>query len=381
VIPEFTEFPRILSHGRRLPSAVATFSDMAPRFVFKRPRAAYASSASRMWDGLGPLHAKTRGATRPWQRLPSTGKLLPAVIKLPIQPASVDLAAPFLPVSRVHPEGDVIKFCQRTHDGLETESVIIPMGARENTWRTLCVSSQVGCARGCTFCQTAQMGLLRHLTLEEILGQVRAARLHFGADIRNVVFMGMGEPMDNLDAVIAAIIALHEDRDHQIPRRRITVSTVGRCDGIRRLGSYGWRRLNLAVSLNAPNDAIRSQIMPINRTEPMARLREAIAAFPVRAGGHVLIEYVAIAGLNDQPEHALELVEYLRGLPTVVNLIPYNPRQGSDFEVPTEETLVAFQALVMARGQLIFRRNTKGRSVMAACGQLGNVEKRSSSRQ
>lgn len=284
--------------------------------------------------------------------------------------------APYLPVTRVQPEGDVVKFCQRTPDGLETESVIIPMGARENTWRTLCVSSQVGCARGCTFCQTAQMGLLRNLTIDEILGQVRAARGHFGADIRNVVFMGMGEPMDNLDAVIAAIIALHEDRVHQIPRRRITVSTVGRCDGIRRLGSYGWRRLNLAVSLNAPNDEIRSQIMPINRTEPMAKLREAIAGFPVRAGGHVLIEYVAIAGLNDQPEHAMELVAYLRGLPTVVNLIPYNPREDSPFDPPDEATLVAFQARVMSQGQLIFRRNTKGRSIMAACGQLGNTDRR-----
>lgn len=307
-----------------------------------------------------------------WPADAYVGKLLPTVIQIPSKPPAIDYSAPFLPVSRTHPEGDVIKFCQRTPDGLETESVIIPMGARENTWRTLCVSSQIGCARGCTFCQTAQMGLLRNLTTDEILGQVRAARVHFGADIRNVVFMGMGEPMDNLDAVIASIIAMHEDREHQIPRRRITVSTVGRCDGIRRLGAYGWRRLNLAVSLNAPNDAIRSQIMPINRTEPMSRLREAIAGFPVRAGGHVLIEYVAIAGLNDQPEHARELADYLHGLPTVVNLIPYNPRPDSPYEPPAEATLIEFQAVVMKTGQLIFRRNTKGRSVMGACGQLGN---------
>ena len=298
------------------------------------------------------------------------------MIHLPVQPTGIDFAAPHLPVSRVQPDGDVVKFCQRTPDGYEVESVIIPMGARENTWRTLCVSSQIGCVRGCTFCQTAQMGLIRNLTVDEILGQVRAARMHFGAEVRNVVFMGMGEPMDNFDAVLAAIIAMHEDRQHQIPRRRITVSTVGRCEGIRRLATYGWRRLNLAVSLNAPNDEIRSQIMPINRAEPMAMLREAIAAYPVRAGGHVLIEYVMIRGLNDRPEHAMELVNYLRGLPTVVNLIPYNPREASPFEPPTEDALIDFQTRVMNTGQLIFRRNTKGQAAMAACGQLGNLAQR-----
>lgn len=278
-----------------------------------------------------------------------------------------------LPVSRKLVDGDVIKFCQRTPDGYEIESVIIPMGARDKTWRTLCVSSQIGCKRGCTFCQTAQMGLLRNLTTSEILGQVRAAREHFNANVRNVVFMGMGEPMDNLDNVIDAIRAMHDDHANQIPRRRITVSTVGRCDGIRRLASLGWRRLNLAVSLNAPNDEIRSQIMPINRVEPIALLREAIAAYPVRAGGHVLIEYVLIRGLNDAVDHARELADYLRGLRTCVNLIPYNPREDSPYETPEDEVITRFQLELMGAGQLCFRRNTKGTAAMAACGQLGNL--------
>jgi 23S rRNA (adenine2503-C2)-methyltransferase len=279
-------------------------------------------------------------------------------------------------VSRSHVDGDVIKFCQQTHDGYEIESVIIPMGGeidgRDKRWRTLCLSSQIGCGRGCTFCQTAKMGLLRNLTVDEIVGQVRAAREHFGAQVRNVVFMGMGEPMDNLDNVIAAIVAMHEDREHQIPRRRITVSTVGRCDGIRRLGSLGWRRLNLAVSLNAPNDEIRSRIMPINRLEPMALLREAIAAYPVRAGGHVLIEYVLIKGVNDRPEHARQLVEYLANLRTCVNLISLNPIEGSTDESPDEATIDEFQTILMRSGQLAFRRWTKGQQAMGACGQLGN---------
>ncbi len=277
-----------------------------------------------------------------------------------------------LHVTRVRPEGDVVKFCQRTDEGYEIESVLIPMGAGDKTWRTLCVSSQVGCGRGCTFCQTARMGLLRNLTVDEILGQVAAAREQLGANVRNVVFMGMGEPMDNLDAVIAAIRAMHDDRVNQIPRRRITVSTVGKCDGIRRLASLGWRRLNLAVSLNAPNDEIRSRIMPINRQEPMSMLREAIATYPVRAGGHVLIEYVLIRDLNDQPAHAAELADYLRGLRTCVNLIPFNPIDDSPFDTPDEATMDDFQLALMKLGQLTFRRHTKGRLAMAACGQLGN---------
>lgn len=283
------------------------------------------------------------------------------------------ISGQFLPVSKILPDGDVVKFCQQTPDGYEIESVIIPMGAREKTWRTLCVSSQIGCKRGCTFCQTAQMGLIRNLSTDEILGQVRAAREVFGVAVRNLVFMGMGEPMDNLDHVIAAIHQVHDDHLNQIPRRRITISTVGRCDGILRLAALRWRRLNLAVSLNAPNDDIRSQIMPINRIEPMAMLREAIAAYPVRAGGHVLIEYVLISGINDEIEHARQLAEYLRGLHTCVNLIPYNPREDSPYEAPNEETVALFQQSLMDLGQLCFRRNTKGQAAMAACGQLGNL--------
>lgn len=278
-----------------------------------------------------------------------------------------------LPVTRAVVDGDTTKFCQTTHDGYEIESVVIPMGARENTWRTLCVSTQVGCARACTFCQTGRMGLLRNLTVEEIVGQAVAARRELGFDVRNVVFMGMGEPMDNLDNVIRAIELFHGDRANPIARRRITVSTVGKCAGIRRLAELKWRRLGLAVSLNAPNDEIRSQIMPINRTEPMAMLREAIRDYPVRAGGHVLIEYVVLRGINDRIEHALELADYLRGLPTCVNLIPWNPIEGIAFETPDEEVVDAFQQTLMDQGQLAFRRNTKGRTAMGACGQLGNL--------
>lgn len=286
----------------------------------------------------------------------------------------VNLLSPrHLPVTRVLRDGETTKFCQSTPEGYEIESVVIPMGSVQNSWNTLCVSTQVGCARACTFCQTGRMGLLRNLTVDEIVGQAVAARDHFGAEIRNVVFMGMGEPMDNLENVIVAIEQLHRDRAHPIARRRMTVSTVGKCAGIRRLAELKWKRLGLAVSLNAPNDEIRSRIMPINRTEPMALLREAIADYPVRAGGHVLIEYVLLKGVNDEIDHARQLAAYLRGLSTCVNLIPWNPIEGIPFESPNQETVDAFQIELMGAGQLTFRRNTKGRAAMGACGQLGNL--------
>jgi 23S rRNA (adenine2503-C2)-methyltransferase len=280
-----------------------------------------------------------------------------------------------LPITRVAEEGAVTKFCQATPDGHEIEAVIVPMGAevdgRDKTWRTLCVSSQIGCAWACAFCRTGRMGLVRNLTADEIVGQVAAARERLGANVRNLVFMGMGEPLDNFDNVVEAVRRLHEDRDNQIPRRRVTVSTVGRCAGIRRLAALRWRRLNLAVSLNAPNDELRSRLMPINRREPLADLRDAIASYPVRGGGHVLIEYVLIKGVNDRPEHAEQLVAYLAGLRTCVNLIPLNPCEDAPFEPPDDATLRRFHAQVMDAGQLVFCRNTKGRRAMAACGQLG----------
>lgn len=278
-----------------------------------------------------------------------------------------------LPIVRLHNEGDTVKFCQMTHDELEIESVVIAMGGKGVFWNTLCVSSQIGCARGCTFCQTARMGLIRNLTVGEIVGQVAAANAAFEAQVRNVVFMGMGEPLDNYDNVVESIERLHREKHFDIARRRIAVSTVGHCEGIRKLAALNYRRLGLAISLNAPNDEIRNQIMPINRRSPMAELRDAIASYPVRSGGHLLIEYVLLAGLNDALEHARELAAYLKGLRTCVNLIPWNPCEGLDHQTPTEERVTAFQDELIGLGQMTFRRRTKGRGAMGACGQLGNL--------
>jgi len=285
---------------------------------------------------------------------------------------------------------------------VEIESVLIPMiGKKRRRTYTLCVSSQVGCAMGCTFCQTAQMGLIRSLTAAEIVAQWFAAR-HIvarpdpDAPITNIVFMGMGEPMDNLDEVMRAIEILTDRRGPAIAMGKVTVSTVGRIDGIERLTARvrepGWHRLGLAVSLNAPSDAVRSSIMPINRAAPMARLREALCAWPIYGGAHLCIEYVLIPGVTDGPEAPGQLASFMLGeafTPTpedghavprfggaplvgLVNVIPYNPRDRSPWPAPSEGSVDAFVAALTARGVYVKRRRTKGRDTMAACGQLGN---------
>lgn len=274
-------------------------------------------------------------------------------------------------------EGDTIKFILRHPDGLETESVLIPMHHSDGTvTRTLCVSSQVGCAMGCRFCETAQMGLLKNLDAADIVAQWFTATHAFGCRPKNLVFMGMGEPMDNLDAVIQAIRVLADHNGAGMASSNIAVSTVGRVEGIARLGELvrepGFRRLNLAVSINAPNDEIRASIMPINRAHPMRELMAAMLAWPARRGAAICVEYVLIPGVNDAPEHCDEICAYLRPLRCSLNVIPYNPRRNSPWPAPTEEAVVAFVNRALANGQFVKRRRTKGRSVMAACGQLGN---------
>lgn len=278
------------------------------------------------------------------------------------------------PVVRHEREGELIKFIQRAPDGLETESVIIPMGQGDRSWHSLCVSSQVGCRMGCTFCETAQLGLIRNLPAAEIVGQVVAARREFGVQVKKIVFMGMGEPFDNFDEVIQAVRVLTDPFGLSLSKRQITISTVGRIAAIRRLASMGWQYLQLAVSLNAPNDEIRSAIMPVNRVDTMTLLRDALVEYPLRRNMYIMIEYVLIPGVNDSPANARELAEYLRPVKCCVNIIPYNPRRESPWSAPTEQSIVDFMQTLRDAGQFCKRRITKGRDLMAACGQLGNRE-------
>jgi 23S rRNA (adenine2503-C2)-methyltransferase len=296
--------------------------------------------------------------------------------ELAVPEAGVVLRADLHPLVRHNGDGDFIKFVQQTPDRLEIESVIVPMRRGTTSWNSLCVSSQIGCAWGCAFCETGRLGLLRQLSAAEIVGQVVAARREFGVEIRNVVFMGMGEPLDNFEEVVQAIRVLSDRCGLSIGKSRICVSTVGRIDGLRRLAALDWRRLNIAVSLNAPNDEIRSRLMPINRLEPMSVLRQALIEYPLRTCQFFMIEYVLIPGVNDAPEHAQQLAEYLRPVKCCVNVIPYNPGSVPDsaggFEAPSEETVQRFLGWLREAGQYCKRRLTKGREHMAACGQLGN---------
>jgi len=273
---------------------------------------------------------------------------------------------------------ETIKFVLQHSDGLETESVIIPMIRADRVTTTLCVSSQVGCAMGCTFCETGQMGLMKSLTAEQIVMQWWVSTYIVGVRPKNIVFMGMGEPTDNLDVVLNSIQILVGHDGGCVPATNITISTVGNPHGIARIGElvnqHGFHKLNLAVSLNAPNDAIRSSIMPVNRAWNMETLRDAIVAFPKFGKGAMCIEYVLIPGVNDAQEHCDEVCEFLKGIRCSLNVIPYNPRRNSPWGAPSEESVLAFIARAIANGQFTKRRGTKGRSQMAACGQLGNEE-------
>jgi 23S rRNA (adenine2503-C2)-methyltransferase len=268
------------------------------------------------------------------------------------------------------------KFLLEHSDGAETESVIMPIKGRSGRLRhTLCLSSQVGCAMGCTFCQTATMGRVRQLSPAEIVAQWHAAVHMLGAAVTNIVFMGMGEPMDNLDAVLGAIEVLVDHNAAAIPASRIGVSTVGHADGIRRFTRFmqrsGLHQVRLAVSLNAPDNPTRESIMPITRAVSMDALRESMQGWIDAGGRPILIEYVLIPGVNDRADAPAMLAAWLGDLPCRVNVIPYNPKVDSPWPAPDEQDVEAFISALSACGLAANRRRTMGRDLMAACGQLG----------
>ena len=264
-------------------------------------------------------------------------------------------------------EGELTKFITRLSDGLEIESVVIPM-TRHNT---LCVSSQVGCKMGCKFCETGRMGFKRNLKISEIVGQVYNARHTLKKDIKNIVFMGMGEPLDNFDNLMGAIQVMNEQQGFDIALRHMTLSTVGLIPGIERLATLDMPGLRLAISINAPDDEIRSRLMPINEVFPLAHLKKSLMDFPLPKRGIFLFEYILIKGLNDSPAQADLLADFIGPLPVRLNLIAYNPIKGLDYESPDEDQMYAFASLLSARGIMVIKRWSRGRSVSAGCGQLG----------
>ncbi len=270
-------------------------------------------------------------------------------------------------VVKTFDEGELTKFITRLWDGLEIESVVIPM-TRHNT---LCVSSQVGCKMGCKFCETGRMGFKRNLSISEIVGQVYNARHYLGKDIKNIVFMGMGEPLDNFDNLMGAILVMNEQQGFDIALRHMTLSTVGLVPGIEKLGKMKMPGLRLAISINAPDDVIRSQLMPVNKRFPLAALKKSLEDFPLPKRGIFLFEYILIKGFNDSLAHADMLADFITPLPVRLNLIAYNPVKGLDLQSPCDGDMHSFADLLSAKGIMVIKRWSRGRSVAAGCGQLG----------
>ena len=270
--------------------------------------------------------------------------------------------------------GPTAKAVLRVAGGWDIECVSIPMGRGRST---LCVSSQVGCKMGCTFCETAKMGLVRHLSAAEIVGQILVAKHVLGWPVRNIVFMGMGEALDNPDALLQAIRVLNDPSGMAIGQERLTVCTVGRVDGIERLQAEGLKRVNLSVSLNAPTDAVRQQIMPVARKYDLGSLQAALAAYRPRRNFTLGVNYCLMPGLNDSAEDARGVAAFCAPIPRVlVNVIGYNPGTDPLTRAPSDAEIDGFIALLREQGLPVRKRITKGRSVMAACGQLGDPSAR-----
>lgn len=282
--------------------------------------------------------------------------------------ACLDLSIPSFIDKRE--DGQTGKFILQTHDGLEIESVLIPMQAGG----TLCISSQVGCRMGCAFCETGRMGLLRHLTTAEIISQVFIARFRLNFSMRNIVFMGMGEPFDNYAAVMQAVRILSDPHGFGFGRNHLTISTSGKAEGIWRLMEEPEPIPNLAVSINAPNDDLRQKLMPVNRKFPLRDLYKAMDAFCRHTKRQILIAYVLIKDENDGVEYADQLASYLEGLSVKINVIPYNPQSHDRYQAPEKEKVDAFIQHLRQKGYATLLRQTKGEKIMAACGQLGNLD-------
>ncbi len=264
------------------------------------------------------------------------------------------------------------KWVLRLDSGNCIETVFIPVEDRG----TLCVSSQVGCALECSFCSTAQQGFNRNLTAAEIIGQLRAAYQYFGVThrderkITNVVLMGMGEPLLNFDNVIAAMNLMTDDDAYGLSKRRVTLSTSGVVPAMDRLCEAS--DVSLAVSLHAPNDELRDELVPLNKKYPISELMAACLRY-ANVGNRkrkITFEYVMLDGVNDSPEQARQLVKLLKGVPCKVNLIPFNPFPESKYKRSSQKAITRFWDILMEAGVTTVTRRTRGDDIDAACGQL-----------
>ncbi|ADU51035.1 23S rRNA m(2)A-2503 methyltransferase [Thermaerobacter marianensis DSM 12885] len=281
------------------------------------------------------------------------------------------LGDPVVPAVRrlqVDPQDGTRKYLLELEDGQLIETVLM----RHRYGLSLCVSSQVGCAMGCRFCASTLGGLVRNLTAAEMAGQLLVVNRDLaerGQRVSHVVVMGIGEPLQNLDATLQFLRVAHHPQGAGISYRHMTVSTSGLVPRIRQLAHAGLP-ITLAVSLHAPNDALRSWLMPVNRRWPIAELMDACREYVERTGRRITFEYVLIEDVNDRPEHAAELADLVAGLNGHVNLIPWNPVSERPFRAPSPERVQAFVAALRRRGVNVTVRRELGQRIEAACGQL-----------
>jgi 23S rRNA (adenine2503-C2)-methyltransferase len=259
------------------------------------------------------------------------------------------------------------KFLLRLADGRQIESVFIP----DTPSMTFCISTQVGCAMACAFCLTGKMGLVRHLTAGEIVGQVRvlAEALRMRDTRFNLVLMGMGEPLHNYDETMKALRILADDHGFRMSPRRMTLSTVGLLPALERLARESVMP-NLAISLHAPTDGLRGDLVPINRKYGVSDIIAACRRFPLKRRSRITFEYVLLAGVNDSPEDARRLATLLAGVKSKVNLIPLNAAAGIPFDRPSEDAINRFAQVLADRHLTVSVRKSRGRDIRAACGQL-----------
>ena len=259
------------------------------------------------------------------------------------------------------------KFLLRLEDGRQIESVFIP----DTPAMTFCISTQVGCAMACAFCLTGKMGLIRNLTAGEIVGQVRV--LADALDMRdkhfNIVLMGMGEPLHNYDETMKALRILADEHGFEVSPRRVTLSTVGLLPALERLSKEPVMP-NLAISLHAPTDVTRGELVPINKKYGIADIIAACRRFPLKKRSRITFEYVLLAGVNDSSDDARNLAKLMAGLKSKVNVIPLNEAPGIPFERPSDEAIDRFAKILADRDILVSVRKSRGRDIRAACGQL-----------
>ncbi|GJL78334.1 MAG: dual-specificity RNA methyltransferase RlmN [Nitrospinaceae bacterium] len=270
-------------------------------------------------------------------------------------------------LKKIISEDGTLKYLFELEDGSTIESVWMPSGQR----KTLCISTQVGCRLACSFCKTATLGLKRNLTAGEIIGQFMKVNEDLPEEDRttNVVIMGMGEPLDNYQPLVDALRLMVSPQAMKISTRKITLSTSGLVDKIKAFQDEDIH-VNLAISLNATLDEVRNQIMPINKKYPIETLMDTLRSYPLKPTRKLTFEYVLLAGINDTDEDAKRLARLLHGIPSKINLIPFNHYEPSDYHPPSEERILSFQNYLLSKHYSVFIRKNRGTDILGACGQL-----------